>query len=555
MLLSTAIIQIQDIKGNWHYCRALLDNGSQSNFITIELEEKLGLKRFPSCLVIHRVGDANTETHSSVKVNLQSRLNNFKAEICCLTIRKIIQDLPTVSINRADIRIPSGITLADPEFMESAKIDMLIGVEIFWNITCIGQIKSTGTQPCWQKTHFGWIATGKVLTTSEHTGSTVCNLSINEELNHTMKRFWEIEHGARKGEMSLEEKECEKHFESNVKRNLEGRFVVKLPIKHEEMSLLGQSKEIAIRRFKALEGKLNRDPALKKEYAIFMHEYESLGHMREIRADRLEATQHYYMPHHCVIKEESSITRLRVIFDALCKTTSGVSLNDTLMTGPTLQQDLLSIVVRFRTFKYVLIADITKMYRQILIDESQVPLQRILWRNNPNEQLREFELLTLTYGTSPASFLAIKSLQTLAKSERQNYPIGAQTVLRDFYVDDLITGSNSMEGALQIRNETTSLLSKGGFILHKWTSNKLELIENIPDASITHSIRNLDKEDVFKTLGIQWNPMDDMFQYMISTNSKSGQRDNKRTILSFIAQIFDPLGLIGPVVLVAKLFI
>ncbi|XP_072751044.1 uncharacterized protein [Anoplolepis gracilipes] len=260
------------------------------------------------------------------------------------------------------------------------------------------------------------------------------------------------------------------------------------------------------------------------------------------------------MPHHCVIKEESSTTRLRVVFDASCKTTSGVSLNDTLMTGPTLQQDLLSIVVRFRTFKYVLIADITKMYRQILINESQVPLQRILWRNNPNEQLREFELLTLTYGISPASFLAIKSLQTLTKSERQNYPIGAQTVLRDFYVDDLITGSNSMEGALQIRKETTSLLSKG-FKLHKWASNKLELIENIPDASITHSIRNLDKEDVFKTLGIQWNPIDDMFQYMISTDSKSGQRDNKRIILSFIAQIFDPLGLIGPVVLVAKLLV
>lgn len=128
-------------------------------------------------------------------LSLQSWLNGFKAEINCLVLRKITQDIPIVSISRDDIRIPSGIT--DPEFMESSKIDMLIGVEIFWDIMCGGQIKATETQPCRQKTHLGWIATGGVVTRPSRAGFTICNLSINEELNHTIKRFWEIDHGAK----------------------------------------------------------------------------------------------------------------------------------------------------------------------------------------------------------------------------------------------------------------------------------------------------------------------------------------------------------------------
>jgi len=204
-----------------------------------------------------------------------------------------------------------------------------------------------------------------------------------------------------------------------------------------------------------------------------------------------------------------------VVFDASCKTTTGISLHDALMVGPVLQQDLISIIMRFRTFKYALIADITKMYRQVLIDDSQLPLQRIIWRDNSSEQLKEFELLTLTYGTGPVSFLAIKSLRTLAVLEKENYPIGSRIVLRDFYVDDLITGCISRKEASQILRETTKLLLQGGFVLRKWASNDLKLLEDVPDLPRT-AVRALEDEGMFRTLGIQWNPIDDVFQYSIT---------------------------------------
>lgn len=77
----------------------------------------------------------------------------------------------------------------------------------------------------------------------------------------------------------------------------------------------------------------------------------------------------YYMPHHAVIKEASNTTKLWIVFDAFATTTKGVSLNDLLMVGPTIQEKLFSHLIRFRTYDYVITADIEKMYRQVLVHE------------------------------------------------------------------------------------------------------------------------------------------------------------------------------------------
>lgn len=112
-----------------------------------------------------------------------------------------------------------------------------------------------------------------------------------------------------------------------------------------------------------------------------MNEYLQLKHMKEVREDDAgwNVRPQYYMPHHCVTKESSSTTKLRVVFNA-SRGSNGVSLNDALMVGPVLQQDLFSVLLRFRSFTYALTADVAKMYRQILVDSDQTPLQRIVWQ-------------------------------------------------------------------------------------------------------------------------------------------------------------------------------
>lgn len=108
-------------------------------------------------------------------------------------------------------------------------------------------------------------------------------------------------------------------------------------------------------------------------------------------------------------------------------------------TGPKLQQDLASILLRWRIHKIVFMADIEKMYRFIKVNEQDWKYQRILWRESTKDPIAEYELTTVTYGTASALYLAVRTLQQLANDEKRNYPIASRTALQDFYVDDNVT--------------------------------------------------------------------------------------------------------------------
>ena len=125
--------------------------------------------------------------------------------------------------------------------------------------------------------------------------------------------------------------------------------------------------------------------------------------------------------------------------------------------GPTIQQDLYSIVLRFRTYQIAFTADIAKMYRQVRIHEDR-RLQRILWRRSADEQLRTYELSTMTYGTASAPYLATRCLQQLAEDESRNFSLAPETLTNNFHVDDALCGANTLEDALRLEQELIALL-------------------------------------------------------------------------------------------------
>jgi len=118
------------------------------------------------------------------------------------------------------------------------------------------------------------------------------------------------------------------------------------------------------------------------------------------------------------------------------------------MIGPTLQDDLFEILIRFRMHAYVISADIEKMFRPILVVPEQRFLQRILWRINAQEPIQTFQLNTLTYGTASVPYLATRCLNELVNENERQHPDIARIVRKDFYVDDLLTGSDSIQGAI-----------------------------------------------------------------------------------------------------------
>ncbi|XP_044747143.1 uncharacterized protein LOC123308514 [Coccinella septempunctata] len=285
-----------------------------------------------------------------------------------------------------------------------------------------------------------------------------------------------------------------------------------------------------------------------------MNEYENLGHMTKINTsnDSIRNTI-FYLPHHGVMKTSSTTTKLRVVFDGSSKTSSGISLNDVLKVGPTIQNDLFTIVIRFRTYKYVVTADIEKMYRMVKIRPDQRDLQRILWRSDQSQELCHYKLNTVTYGTASAAFLAIRALFQVAKENETKFPKASQVIKSSFYVDDLLTGFDSIEDGKKVLSELVHILSSAGFNLRKFVSNNSEMLEHITQVKSESTQTFINNDETTKTLGLIWNSADDIFKYTVSYNQSSNV--TKRTILSVVAQIFDPLGLIGPCTIKAKIII
>ncbi|CAG4978224.1 unnamed protein product [Parnassius apollo] len=184
-----------------------------------------------------------------------------------------------------------------------------------------------------------------------------------------------------------------------------------------------------------------------------------------------------YLPHHGVLKFDSNTTKLRAVFNASEKTSTGFSLNDLMECGPKLQRDILELLLSWRAYKYVYTADCEKMYRMIKVQEDDQQLQKIIWRNEQGT-MQEFQLCTVTYGMKAAPYLALRTMQQLASDDADVYPIAAEILKKRFYVDDLIYGSNKIEEAKQAQRQLIDILRGGGFNLRKWSSNEPRLLED-----------------------------------------------------------------------------
>ncbi|XP_018400775.1 PREDICTED: uncharacterized protein LOC108778168 [Cyphomyrmex costatus] len=554
IMLSTAVVNVIASDGTSHSCRALLDSGSQASFISRQLAATLGLPLRPLNVTISGVNSTSSNATMATKVTLQSRLNSYCRTIDCIVTERITEKLPLTTSRRRNYNIPRNLKLADPHFNVSSKVDILIGAEIFWELLCIGQIEATHSHPTLQKTRLGWILAGRRSITAAPAENVRAFTTVisNAQLHDQLTRFWQIEHLDNQVVNNKDDAYCEEHFEANVDQNEQGRYIIKLPIKEELIGNLGSTRDIALRRLQGTERRFIRNPNLRDQYVHFMDEYLKLGHMKEVRLSPLEDTASFYLPHHGVFKGAKQSSKIRVVFDASSKSDTGLSLNDVLRVGPVVQQDLMSIVMRFRTFVHALIADIIKMYRQVLIHHSQTSLQRILWRSDSKADIKTYELMTVTYGMSSVSFLTTRCIKHLADHHSSTFPIGSACIRRDFYVDDLLTGADTVQEAETLRDETIELLRLGAFELGKWVSNTLELL----DATLNKNDKPvvIDNDKSAHILGIKWNADTDTLHFSYDP-VMSHDAISKRKILSDVSKLYDPLGLLGPIIVIAKLIL
>lgn len=251
--------------------------------------------------------------------------------------------------------------------------------------------------------------------------------------------------------------------------------------------------------------------------------------------------------------------KFRVVFNASAQSTNGVSLNDTQHNGPTIQDRLANIILRFRRYEVAVVADVEKMFRQVQVAAEHQPWQSIVWRENPTEELKTYRLTTVTYGTRSGPYLAVR---TLVQCARDNYAViknidlanqALQSIEQDFYVDDYLSSSPTRADSIRLSRNVDGILQQGHFRLRKWKSNDLSVVQAIRGENESgKSPLPIDSTEI-SVLGLQWDSETDTLSFDITLTETT--TFTKRTILSDVSKLFDPTGMLAPVVIVAKIFI
>ncbi|XP_063534991.1 uncharacterized protein LOC134744973 [Cydia strobilella] len=494
-LLATAVVSAESQNGGeYQLLRALIDQGSEESFIARSAVQLLGLKTTPTRADTSGLGgEQGPSTRSIVEIAISSRLNpGCVFRVSAYVLDKVTRYLPSTAVSITSWPELELVTLADPEYHTSNKIDILLGAEVYAKIIQDGIIKCPSGSLAAQNTTLGWILFGAVKS-DQNTSIKVTSLHTHvEPVEELLKSFWEVEAEPTNKQkiLSIEEQRCEDIFHSTTTRDEEGRYVVKLPFRDSEPACAdGHSRDIALNRFHYLEKKMQKDERLKQEYKKVFDEYLDLNHMKQIHDSKAK--------------------------------------------------------------------DIVKMYRQIKVSEEDSEFQRILWRETPEENIKEYKMLRFTLGTSSAPYLAVKSLIQVAKDEGKVFPLAAERVKHEFYMDDLMSGCESEEEAIEIYKQMNELLKRGGFEFQKWASNSEAMLKQIQQESLGKQDKKkieVKLEATNKILGLTWSRTSDEFVYAVQLPPMSAPV-TKRKVISDISKLYDPQGWIAPSIIKAKIFI
>lgn len=296
-------------------------------------------------------------------------------------------------------------------------------------------------------------------------------MSVGEEqeLSNQLRMFWEIESigVTMEKEQSLENLEALRKFKETIRYD-NGRYEVHLPWRDEQV-MVDDNYSPAENRFSQLVRKLQRHPTLYNRYNEVIQEYLSDG-IVELVHSKSSDNPIYYLPHHAIVREQRTTTKLKIVFDASAHEKNSLSQNECLLPGPNLNLDLLSLLVKFRQHKIALTADIRKAFLQISLNEIDRDVLRFLWTMKTPVSMNDISILRMTrvpFGVSSSPFLLVATIRHHLKKYEGQHPEVATIINECLYVDDLITRAHTIKGALELTQASKEILSIAGMQLCK----------------------------------------------------------------------------------------
>ncbi|KAM7302220.1 uncharacterized protein ISCGN_017737 [Ixodes scapularis] len=519
--------------------------------------------------------DVIKQNFTLVRLRLRGQYAMTEYVLEAVVVPFICQDLIETPVEHS---FPKAITgsIADeltfPSVQAEEGISLLIGADQMWRLLT-GETRRSSSIPGLVaiSTSLGWTfqgPTGTVRVLSNTTANLmVCVLGVAltaEDDGAALRNFWELEAiGIRDEPTSTKEQDStvlEQFTEKISWKN--GRYEVALP--KEAATTLGNNYITARSRLRSLIQHLKHDDSIAL-YDIAIRNYFEDGHAEEVNEKSPCDGRVYYMPHRAVIRANSESTRIRVVFDASSHAPNTGSLNDHLEKGPTINTELLPVLLQFRMQKVVLTADIQRAFLQIEIAEYDRDALRFLWfektprPGEPLPDIKEWRMTRVPFGTTASPFLLGATIRHHLKNVSDSNKDIAALLLDSFYVDDLLIGAASTEEARRLADGAQTLLREAGLELRKWNTNSSQLqnLYNQKEGNVDSSpqITSIKSHEVTKVLGLVWDKTTDSFTFssdhlleILSTNMTT-----KRFVLRASARIFDPLGFLSPYVIRVKI--
>ena len=562
--------------------RVLFDTGSHKTFVTSRVVrglsigpkrvDPLGIKTFGSKMVDEKMREV-------VELELVSVNGKNRVKIEAYVVDRI-SDVSNehVEVVKKDYPHLSSVWFSDIcTSQDILEVDILVGIDYLWDIQEDEVIRGEPGQPVAVKTKLGWVLSGP-LRGKNVQGLMQSNISLvidstalskKQKLEEDVHKLWDLETlGIKRGDEVYEDLLDRVEFSGE-------RYSVSLPWKLGHKPLPSNYAN-SLCRLKSQMGKLKKNPAILEACNNIIKEQEEAGIIEKVNSLE-KADKIHYLPHQTVIRTEAETTKVRMVFDASSKDKqSGTSLNNCIHVGPPLNPLLFDIMIRFREHKVAIVGDIEKAFLNVEVNPKDRDCLRFLWvsdLNTPEPSIDVYRFNRVVFGVNCSPFLLNAVLRYHLSKYAEKDPDFATKMSNSFYVDDLVSGATDVESGLQLYEKARLRMKEGGFNLRKWRTNDLGLESEIErregqktttsDSDLsandeTYAKETLGKEDnkqgKTKVLGTAWDIGTDRFEFDLTKFGAEGENDviTKRTILSMLAKLFDPLGLVSPIIVSAK---
>ncbi|XP_057716613.1 uncharacterized protein LOC130931672 [Corythoichthys intestinalis] len=520
---------------------AMLDTQSDSTFVLEDVLDKLSVNVQPVNLKLSTMTAIDTIIPSKCVHGLQIR--GLNSEIL-IQIQKaysrdfIPVDKSYIPTKETALLWPHLKTLAcKMPPLQDCDIGLLIGYDCPTALAPREVILGDTNQPFAQRSELGWSIIGSSNPHLDRQGSHsfVHRLTVKElpcPTTTDVIKALEADFSEKAYEdryMSQEDVQFIQFLSKNIKQNHDSHYEMPLPFKGDSLPNLPNNKKLAMVRLQCLKRKLKADKQYYDQYKTFMEETINKGDA-EPAPTKFKGQTEWYLPHHGVYHPKKP-DKLRVVFDGSSKF-HGISLNDTLLTGPDLINPLVGVLCRFRKEKVAIICDIERMFYQFSVSpESRNYLKFLWWKGGDLEkEPQEYRMTVHLFGAASAPGCANFGLKHLAKQYKDNHPRALTFLEKNLYVDDGLASVSSVEEAKKLITESQELCKMGGMRLHKFKSNE--------DVSPSE-----------QCLCVQWSIKEDASNFNISAKD---QPSTRRGCLSVIASLFDQPGFIAPFILTGK---